>query len=185
MREFLQSAVETTRALIAQGRIARKPAILSGAGSAWYDVVADEFVKAHSDSIEVVLRPGCYLTRDVGIYKKAQNEILARNPIAKKMGQGLKPALQLWAYVQLIPEPNRAIIGLGKRDSAFDAGLPEPAGCFRPGNAAPRDVSPEEGWEIFGLMDQHAYLRIKPGDDLKVGDMIAFDISHPCLTFDK
>jgi D-serine dehydratase len=34
-------------------------------------------------------------------------------------------------------------------------------------------------------MDQHAYLRIKPGDDVKVGDMIAFDISHPCLTFDK
>ena len=50
---------------------------------------------------------------------------------------------------------------------------------------APRDVGPDDGWEIFGLMDQHAYLRIKPGDDVKVGDMIAFDISHPCLTFDK
>jgi len=185
VREFLQSAVDTTRKLIAEGKIARKPAILSGAGSAWYDVVADEFAKANSDAIEVVLRPGCYLTHDVGIYKKAQNEIFARNPIAKKMGQGLKPALQLWAYVQSIPEPDRAIIGLGKRDSAFDAGMPEPAKHYRPGNEAPRDVSPDEGWEIFGLMDQHAYLRIKPGDDVKVGDMIAFDISHPCLTFDK
>jgi hypothetical protein len=29
------------------------------------------------------------------------------------------------------------------------------------------------------LMDQHAYLRIPAGADLKVGDMIAFDISHP------
>ncbi|WP_250512074.1 amino acid deaminase [Caballeronia sp. INDeC2] len=185
VREFLQSAVDTTRKLIAEGKIARKPAILSGAGSAWYDVVADEFAKANSDAIEVVLRPGCYLTHDVGIYKKAQNEIFARNPIAKKMGQGLKPALQLWAYVQSIPEPDRAIIGLGKRDSAFDAGMPEPAKHYRPGNEAPRDVSPGDGWEIFGLMDQHAYLRIKPGDDVKVGDMIAFDISHPCLTFDK
>ncbi|WP_250483007.1 amino acid deaminase [Caballeronia sp. GaOx3] len=185
VREFLQSAVDTTRKLIAEGKIARKPAILSGAGSAWYDVVADEFAKANSDAIEVVLRPGCYLTHDVGIYKKAQNEIFARNPIAKKMGQGLKPALQLWAYVQSIPEPDRAIIGLGKRDSAFDAGMPEPAKHYRPGNEAPRDVSPDEGWEIFGLMDQHAYLRIKPGDDVKVGDMVAFDISHPCLTFDK
>ncbi|SAK83476.1 D-serine deaminase [Caballeronia catudaia] len=185
VREFLQSAVDITRKLNAEGKIARKPAILSGAGSAWYDVVADEFAKANSDAIEVVLRPGCYLTHDVGIYKKAQNEIFARNPIAKKMGQGLKPALQLWAYVQSIPEPDRAIIGLGKRDSAFDAGMPEPAKHYRPGNDAPRDVSPDEGWEIFGLMDQHAYLRIKPGDDLKVGDMIAFDISHPCLTFDK
>ncbi|WP_321794315.1 amino acid deaminase [Caballeronia sp. J97] len=185
VREFLKSAVGITRKLIDEGKIARKPAILSGAGSAWYDVVADEFAKANSDAIEVVLRPGCYLTHDVGIYKKAQNEIFARNPIAKKMGQGLKPALQLWAYVQSIPEPDRAIIGLGKRDSAFDAGMPEPAKHYRPGNEAPRDVSPDEGWEIFGLMDQHAYLRIKPGDDVKVGDMIAFDISHPCLTFDK
>ncbi|WP_250476263.1 MULTISPECIES: amino acid deaminase [unclassified Caballeronia] len=185
VRAFLQSAVDVTRKLIADGKIARKPAILSGAGSAWYDVVADEFAKANSDAIEVVLRPGCYLTHDVGIYKKAQNEIFARNPIAKKMGQGLKPALQLWAYVQSIPEPDRAIIGLGKRDSAFDAGMPEPAKHYRPGNEAPRDVSRDEGWEIFGLMDQHAYLRIKPGDDVKVGDMIAFDISHPCLTFDK
>jgi D-serine dehydratase len=171
--------------LISEGRIARQPAILSGAGSAWYDVVADEFAQANSDAIEVVLRPGCYLTHDVGIYKKAQNEIFARNPIAKKMGEGLKPALQLWAYVQSIPEPDRAIIGLGKRDSAFDAGMPEPAKHYRPGNEAPRDIASDEAWEIFGLMDQHAYLRIKPGDDLKVGDMIAFDISHPCLTFDK
>ena len=40
-------------------------------------------------------------------------------------------------------------------------------------------------WEITGMMDQHAYLKIAPGDDIRVGDMIAFDISHPCLTFDK
>jgi len=54
-----------------------------------------------------------------------------------------------------------------------------------PGSEAPRDIAASEGWEIFGLMDQHAYLRIPAGADLKVGDMIAFDISHPCLTFDK
>jgi D-serine dehydratase len=185
VRAFLQNAVDVTRALVADGKIERKPAILSGAGSAWYDVVADEFAKANSDAIEVILRPGCYLTHDVGVYKKAQNEIFARNPIAKKMGEGLKPALQLWAYVQSIPEPDRVIIGLGKRDAAFDAGMPEPARHFRPGTQWPRDIKTDEGWEIFGMMDQHAYLRIKPGDDIKVGDMIAFDISHPCLTFDK
>ncbi|MFM0335252.1 amino acid deaminase [Paraburkholderia fungorum] len=186
VREFLQSAVAVTRALVDEGRFDRTPAVLSGAGSAWYDVVAEEFVKAsETGKVEVVLRPGCYLTHDVGIYRKAQTDILARNPVAKKMGEGLLPALQLWAYVQSIPEPDRAIIGLGKRDSAFDAGMPEPARHFRPGNEAPRDIAASEGWEIFGLMDQHAYLRIPAGADLKVGDMIAFDISHPCLTFDK
>ena len=186
VREFLQSAVALTRALVDEGRFARTPAVLSGAGSAWYDVVAEEFVKAsETGKVEVVLRPGCYLTHDVGIYRKAQTDIFARNPVAKKMGEGLLPALQLWAYVQSIPEPDRAIIGLGKRDSAFDAGMPEPARHYRPGNEAPRDIAASEGWEIFGLMDQHAYLRNPAGADLKVGDMIAFDISHPCLTFDK
>ncbi|WP_434108450.1 amino acid deaminase [Paraburkholderia caffeinilytica] len=186
VREFLQSAVAVTRALVDEGRFARTPAVLSGAGSAWYDVVAEEFVKAsETGKVEVVLRPGCYLTHDVGVYRKAQTDIFARNPVAKKMGEGLLPALQLWAYVQSIPEPDRAIIGLGKRDSAFDAGMPEPARHYRPGTEAPRDIATSEGWEIFGLMDQHAYLRIPAGADLKVGDMIAFDISHPCLTFDK
>ncbi|MBB4518114.1 amino acid deaminase [Paraburkholderia fungorum] len=186
VREFLQSAVAVTRALVEEGRFARTPAVLSGAGSAWYDVVAEEFVKAsETGKVEVVLRPGCYLTHDVGVYRKAQTDIFARNPVAKKMGEGLLPALQLWAYVQSIPEPDRAIIGLGKRDSAFDAGMPEPARHYRPGTEAPRDIAASEGWEIFGLMDQHAYLRIPAGADLKVGDMIAFDISHPCLTFDK
>jgi len=41
VRAFLQNAVDVTRALVADGKIERKPAILSGAGSAWYDVVAD------------------------------------------------------------------------------------------------------------------------------------------------
>ncbi|MFT4068624.1 amino acid deaminase [Paraburkholderia sp.] len=186
VRTFLQDAVAITRELVEQGRFARSPAVLSGAGSAWYDVVAEEFAQAtQTGKVEVVLRPGCYLTHDVGIYRKAQTDIFKRNPVAKKMGEGLLPALQLWAYVQSIPEPDRAIIGLGKRDSAFDAGMPEPARHYRPGTEAPRDIAASEGWEIFGLMDQHAYLRIPAGADLKVGDMIAFDISHPCLTFDK
>ncbi|KWB58570.1 amino acid deaminase [Burkholderia ubonensis] len=187
IRAFLQGAVALTRELAAAGRFARTPAILSGAGSAWYDVVAEEFAKVSGAGFaEVVLRPGCYLTHDVGIYKKAQTDVFARNPTARKMGEGLLPALQLWAYVQSVPEPNRAIVALGKRDSAFDAGLPEPARHFRPGrDSAPRDVAAAEGWAITGLMDQHAYLQIPPGADVKVGDMIAFDISHPCLTFDK
>jgi D-serine dehydratase len=186
VREFLQSAVAVTRTLLNDGRFARQPAILSGAGSAWYDVVAEEFAQLSAEGkVEVVLRPGCYLTHDVGVYRKAQTDIFARNPIARKMGEGLLPALQLWAYVQSIPEPDRAIIGLGKRDSAFDAGMPEPSRHYRPGDQAPREIAASEGWEIFGMMDQHAYLRIPAGANLKVGDMIAFDISHPCLTFDK
>jgi D-serine dehydratase len=89
----------------------------------------------------------------------------------------------VWAYVQSLPEPGRAIIGLGKRDAAFDAGLPTPALHYRPGQAAP--VAAASDWMLTGMMDQHAYMQIPEGADLEVGDMIGFDISHPCLTFDK
>jgi D-serine dehydratase len=35
------------------------------------------------------------------------------------------------------------------------------------------------------MMDQHIFLHIHDGDDIRVGDLIGFDICHPCLTFDK
>lgn len=35
------------------------------------------------------------------------------------------------------------------------------------------------------MTDQHAYLQIAAFDDIRPGDRIAFDIAHPCLTFDK
>ena len=184
IRRFLQRTVAVTRELAAAGRFGRSPVVMSGAGSAWYDVVAEEFARTDIGApIDIVLRPGCYLTHDVGVYRAAQERILASNPVAQKMREGLLPALQLWAYVQSIPEPRRAIIGMGKRDAAFDAGMPIPAQIYRPGTPAP--VAVPAGWAVTGMMDQHAYLEIDAGDDIRVGDMIAFDISHPCLTFDK
>ncbi|QYY28879.1 MULTISPECIES: amino acid deaminase [Cupriavidus] len=184
IRRFLQRTVAVTREIAQEGRFGRSPVVMSGAGSAWYDVVAEEFARTEIGTpIEIVLRPGCYLTHDVGIYKAAQERILASNPVAQKMREGLLPALQLWAYVQSVPEPERAIIGMGKRDAAFDAGMPTPAAIYRPGSDAPLAVPAH--WEVTGMMDQHAYLQIRAGDDIRVGDMIAFDISHPCLTFDK
>ncbi len=183
IRAFLQRACAVTRDLLAQNRFVARP-ILSGAGSAWFDVVAEEFTAAgFDDAVEIVLRPGCYLTHDVGSYRKAQDRMHRTNPIARRMHSSLQPALYLWAYVQSIPEPTRAILGFGKRDAAFDSGFPVPALHYRPGNATPSSALPH--WEITKMMDQHAYLRIDAGDDLRIGDMLAFDICHPCLTFDK
>ncbi|MGF7154862.1 amino acid deaminase [Novosphingobium gossypii] len=185
IRRFVRRAVETTERLIGTGAIASAPAILSGAGSAWYDIVAEETAElARSGAAEVVLRPGCYISHDDGIYREAQARILQRNPVAPTMGTALKPALQVWAVVQSIPDTGRALVAMGKRDVAFDAGMPRPATVFR----ADRDAAPQEvpqGWEVTGMMDQHAYLTFTPGDDIAVGDVIAFEISHPCLTFDK
>jgi len=184
VRELLLKAVRVTRELAEQKRFNRTPIILSGAGSTWYDVVADVFCAAQiGEPIEVILRPGCYLTSDIGVYRDAQQKIKARNPVAQGMGSSLVPALQLWAYVQSIPEKNKAIVALGKRDAAFDAGLPVPALHYRPGTQEP--IVAPSGWKLTKMMDQHAYLDIGEGTDILVGDMIGFDISHPCLTFDK
>ncbi len=184
IRTFLNHAVELATKLAKENRFDRNPAILSGAGSVWYDVVAEVFSAAEiAYPLEIVLRPGCYLTHDVGVYRQAQEKILARNPIAKKMQSGLLPALQLWAYVQSIPEKDKAILTLGKRDAAFDSGLPTPHSHYRPGKAAPQTSPPH--WELTRMMDQHAFMKISEGDDVRVGDMIGLDISHPCLTFDK
>jgi D-serine dehydratase len=184
IRTFLQKAVSVTRTLADAKYFHQSPILLSGAGSAWYDVVAEEFSAAgFGDIVEIVLRPGCYLTHDVGAYREAQAKIQLRNPIAHQMRSSLLPALQVWAYVQSIPETEKAIVGMGKRDAAFDAGLPTPAFHFRPGDLAPK-VAPAN-WSLTKMMDQHGYLQITRQDDLRVGDMIGFDISHPCLTFDK
>src|ERR1019366_5335702 len=158
IRGFLANACDVTRKLAAANHFQCTPILLSGAGSAWYDVVAEVFSAAgFGDSVEIVLRPGCYLTHDVGAYREAQTQIQLRNPIAHKMNSGLLPALQIWAYVQSVPETEKAIVALGKRDAAFDAGLPTPALHFRPGETMPR-AAPTH-WALTRMMDQHAYLK--------------------------
>lgn len=184
IRAFLQRAVAVTRSLAAEKQFQRAPILLSGAGSTWYDVVAEVLSAAgFGDTVEIVLRPGCYLTHDVGAYREAQARILGHNPVARRMNSGLLPALQVWAYVQSVPETNIAIIAMGKRDVSFDSGLPVAALHFRPGDETPK-AAPAH-WAVTKMMDQHAYMWVAAEDDLRVGDMIGFDISHPCLTFDK
>lgn len=184
IQEFLQRAVDVARKLAGEDEFARTPIILSGAGSAWYDLVVETFTKAELNAaFDIVLRPGCYLTHDVGSYRIAQEKIKQRNSIAHQMQSSLVPALQLWAYVQSVPEKKKAIIGLGKRDAAIDAGLPTPAQHVKRGSMTP-NAAPAH-WKLIRMMDQHAYLQIAEGDEIGVGDMIGFDISHPCTTFDK
>ena len=165
IRTFLQEAVALTRELAEAGRFARTPAILSGAGSAWYDVVAEEFAKASNAGFaEVVLRPGCYLTHDVGIYKKAQTDVFARNRSHARWAKGCCPRCSLGL---------RAVgAGGGPRDRrarqarrGVRRGAAGPARHFRR-DTAPRDVAATEGWAVTGMMDQHACL-IPPGADVK------------------
>lgn len=196
IRTFLQHVMQRTHVLAEAGEFKESTVVLTGAGSAWYDVVAEEFSRHHRwlDSqqrfqLDVILRSGCYVTHDVGIYQQANQRVKSNNPVAREMQGSLMPALQVWAYVQSLPEPGKAIVGLGKRDAAFDAGYPVVSAHFRPQRAqqsgyATAVPAPQE-WKIFAMMDQHAFMSVPAGADIQVGDLLSFDISHPCLTFDK
>jgi D-serine deaminase-like pyridoxal phosphate-dependent protein len=157
--------------------------ILTGAGSVWYDVVCNVWLAEKKPTeCRVVIRPGCYITHDEGIYQEAQNDLMARDKVACDLGGNLASALELVAMVQSVPESDRAIVNFGKRDSAFDAGLPQPVAHYRQGKALPQ---PGETIATTGIMDQHAMLKLRPGTDVQVGDILVFSTSHPCLTFDR
>ncbi len=61
--------VDTFKAFDKQGFFDCKPAILTGAGSEWYDVVADVFSAAcQNDAMLPIIRPGSYAIHDKGVY---------------------------------------------------------------------------------------------------------------------
>ncbi|MCS3425979.1 D-serine dehydratase [Rahnella sp. BIGb0603] len=196
IRTFLRHVLARTEVLAQAGEFAEPTVILTGAGSAWFDVVAEELTREdpHLDAqkrytLDIILRSGCYVTHDVGAYQAALERMQTSNPVAREMNSSLQPALQVWAAVQSLPEPGRAIIALGKRDAGYDAGYPKAAGHFRPRSATQAGyttvVPAPENWKVYAMMDQHAFMSIPENADLKVGDMLVFDICHPCLTFDK
>lgn len=157
--------------------------ILTGAGTVWYDVVCNIWLAANKPAnCRIVIRPGCYITHDQGIYAEAQQQLKARDRIACDLGGDLTSALELIALVQSVPESRRAIVNFGKRDCAFDAGLPQPVAHYRNGKARAFDARKVTS---VGIMDQHCMLQLEAGSDIQVGDILVFGTSHPCLTFDK
>ena len=182
---FLGSLVEIARACAAEDLFAPGRILLSAGGSAFFDQVTRAFREAGLErEVEVVLRSGCYLTHDSKMYRQFFDHMRDRGPEIDRFGDGLQAALELWAYVQSIPEPGLAIATLGKRDVSFDAHMPVPEQWFRSGvHTRPQALG--AGFEVTGLNDQHAHLALPDDSPLRVGDMLGFGISHPCTTFDK
>ena len=174
-------AVEVGKA----GLYAKGEVLLSAGGSAFYDRVVERFKRAKLDrKVRIVIRSGCYLTHDEASYAKMFEAVLARSKIARGLGKGLQPALEVWAYVQSRPEPTRALVTMGRRDAGADSGWPTPIKWFRPGKHKRPQAIPA-GHACVNMNDQHGYLDIPASSPLKVGDLIGFGINHPCTTFDK
>lgn len=170
------------RACDAQGLFETDEVIMSAGGSALFDLVAARLKPALRRPVLGVLRSGCYLTHDDGLYQRMVARVNHR--LGCTDASDLRAALQVWAVVQSLPEPGLAILGAGKRDVSYDAGLPKPVSWCPAGSRVPQ-VAPGH-WQVSALNDQHAYLQVGPHPcALQVGDRVALGISHPCTTFDK
>jgi len=152
--------------------------LVSAGGSAFPDRVAATLGSSWelSRPVRVVLRSGCYLTRDAGHYDSVA-PFGSRRPAISS----LRDALEIWGVVQSIPEPKLALLSFGKRDVSHDLGLPIPRSVSSAGQP-PHDL---RGASIVRLDDQHAYLHCGPDSRLVIGDLVGCGISHPCTTFDK
>ncbi len=156
--------------------------IVSIGGTAFLDRVL-MIAKDLQPTFRVLVRSGCYVTHDHARYQLQHQQSIERVRGIAAMPEFI-PALELWSYVQSMPEPNQAFLTFGKRDAPFDLDLPIPLFALSEGQplSAARSLT---NARVTKLNDQHAYLQISDEHELQVGDLVCCGISHPCTAFDK
>jgi D-serine dehydratase len=159
--EFLLWVRDSSRDFIAESPI------FSAGGSSYLGPVS-HVMSSLPNSWRPVVRSGCYVTHDHGIY--AERQTAARAGIYRDLPE-FRAALELWAAVQSTPDPDIGILTFGKRDCAYDLSLPIPIDL--------------PGAKITAVNDQHAYLVCPDVLRPPVGAAIRLGISHPCTAFDK
>jgi len=170
VRSFLATLVEFAQSVRNKGG---EQFIVSAGGSAFFDLVVDEMKPLTSnENFKVILRSGGYVTHDHGFYAGIY-------PFAQKSEFSFIPALEVWSIVNSRPENDLVIVNGGKRDISVDIDLPF-ALKYKSQNFAIVDLT----GKVVNINDQHLYLKTE-NKELKVGDLVAFGISHPCTTFDK
>lgn len=167
---FLESVALSVEHLRQSGALGDDFLVTAG-GSAAFDKVVEILQPTIGDSGRLVLRSGCYITHDHGMYAETS-----------PLSESLRAALELWSYVQSCPEPGLSLLTFGRRDVPEDHGLPVPLRLVSVGGASRN--APSE-WEIESLNDQHAHLRHPADAEIRVGDRVVCGISHPCTAFDK
>jgi D-serine deaminase-like pyridoxal phosphate-dependent protein len=174
VRGFVDTLADTLVYLDADGLLdSRSPYfVLTCGGSEQLDAVTSVLKQplACSRPVRAVLRSGAYVTHDHGLYATT-------SPLASQ----LWPAIEVWCQVLSRPEPTLALLGAGRRDVSFDAGLPIVLWrrSVRGGDVVPFHA------DISRLNDQHAFVDLDADDVLEVGDLVGLGISHPCTTHDK
>ena len=150
--------------------------IVTAGGSTYFDRVAEILGPLGDSGIRVVLRSGCYITHDNGLYDRLGPSTAPGWTLAPFVA-----ALEVWARVVSRPEPGLALVNAGRRDLSHDAGLPHVVAAHTAGGGA-LEV---DSMTVTALSDQHAFLSIAPQSALAVGDLVGLGISHPCMTLDR
>lgn len=173
VRGFCRRIVEAARIL--RPYVREKEIILSAGGSAYFDIVIEEFAQFKGESL-IVLRSGGYVSHDHGTYEDTY-------PFADEIAdKRFYPAIELWAQVISQPEEGLAILNLGKRDVGND--IENPFLIKKVQSQSANKTEPLDG-RIDRLNDQHGYLFFKEAEKIHLGDIVGMGISHPCTTFDK
>jgi D-serine deaminase-like pyridoxal phosphate-dependent protein len=176
---YLQHVANVVRSLETVGLFAdHEDLIISVGGSMYFDrctMLAN--LELESRAVKVILRSGCYVTHDHGIYSRS-------TPAARKVAGApvFRAAVSVWAQVLSRPERGLALAGAGRRHLSYDQGLPVVIECITDeGLSVPASIA------VTRLDDQHCHLTVEDmdGGALKVGDWVVFGISHPCSTFDR
>ena len=178
---FLNNVCDLTESLDALNLFdGLEEVVVTAGGSMFPDraVAVLEDLASLSRPTRVVIRSGCYVTHDSVMYLNG-GPFGVRAPMDTY--PTLRPAMMVWAYVVSRPEPDLAIVGFGKRDASYDIDLPKPLEIRRGDTHTPVDGE----LELFELNDQHGFVRVSPGFEISVGDIVGCGISHPCTTFDK
>lgn len=179
---FLAEVGRLAQGLAERGRYEVDEPVVTAGGSVWFDRVAAVLGPvASAIAGRLVIRSGCYLFHDHGLYA-------AGTPAAAKVGgaPSFRAALTVWGRVLSRPEPGLVLVDAGRRDLSHDAGLPVPLSAHRVGGDALDAIDLAAiGASVTGLSDQHAFVAIPEATDLGVGDLVRLGISHPCTTLDR
>jgi D-serine dehydratase len=175
---ILDLSVSVAEAAASEGLFSAGSVILSAGGSAYLDLCTAKLPATLGGApVERVLRPGCYVTHDNGVYARITCPHGEPLPGMAK----LQHALEVWGVVQSVPEPGLAIVGVGKRDASYDVEPPIPLWAHTPGEERPREA---QHLKTLSMWDQHLSVD-DPDGLLRIGDLVGFGISHPCGTFDR
>lgn len=106
--------------------VQNKQLMLTAGGMAYYGVVKKIFSTVNlSKPIFSLIRSGCYLLHDSHYYAQHFDHLKKRIKY-EQTSTPVEHAVEVWLYVQSLPQANLAILNFGKRDASFDVAMLTP-----------------------------------------------------------